>query len=135
MVVVDAIGRTRQVERVYPDGSYNCPFCGYGVRPTDKGCPNPACPATPGASPERVRAAIAQAEARQAEERRRQQDREWSERYRQEQAVDAARRRDEVLSECRRRGACATCALRPGWQYRPIRFVRHRGACPKARSR
>ena len=38
-----ALDDWRIIGRTWADGSFNCPFCFAAVRPTDRGCPNPAC--------------------------------------------------------------------------------------------
>ncbi len=134
--VRNVLGEERQPSKVWPDGSYNCPFCGSAAPPD--GCKNPACSAGEFAlaNPERTRAIYAerkaQADARQAEEVRRQDVKEFSERYRQEQDQEHARKRQEVIQEAHQRGACVRCALEP-LPYRAPKYVKHRGACPKER--
>jgi hypothetical protein len=132
------LGEERQTDKVWPDGSYTCPFCGSAAH--KEGCKNPACSAGEFAlaNPERMRAIYAQrkaeADARKAEEADRQATREWSARYHKEQRLEQARAREAVVAEANRRGACVTCALEP-LPYRPPKYIKHRGACPKERHR
>jgi hypothetical protein len=135
-VVRNVLGEERQIEKVWPDGSYNCPFCGSAASPS--GCKNPACSAGEWAlsNPEKTRHHYAeqrrQYEERQAEEKRRQEVREFSDRYREEQQHKHALKRAQVEGEARRRGACVHCALEP-LPYRAPKYIKHRGTCPKER--
>lgn len=134
--VTDVTGETRAVDKTWPDGSYNCPFCGSAASP--EGCKNPACSAgefalaNPAAARPRYEEAKRRAAERKEEEARRQRDREWSENYRNEQLQEQARRRAEVEAEANRRGACVRCALEP-LPYRAPKYIKHRGPCPKGR--
>lgn len=135
--VTDVLGETRQIEKVYENGSYNCPFCGYAAD-LKKGCHNPACSANEYAlsHPEQARPAHQKAkashEARLAEEAERQQINEFRTNYAEEQRQERAKKEQEVIQEAHRRGACVRCALEP-LPYRPPKYIKHRGVCPKER--
>jgi hypothetical protein len=43
MIITTILGDSREVELIFDDGSYICPFCGY---PTKDNCNNPACQAS-----------------------------------------------------------------------------------------
>lgn len=136
LTVTDVIGRQREAPHVWPDGSYTCPFCGSAVGPTDKACPNPACPAGQYASPERVRAGIEREEQRKQEEASRQEIREFQTKYAEDTRRERLDRQAELTAEAVRRGACTRClgktsAFQIG--YGTPKFVRHRGLCPLGR--
>lgn len=134
--VTDVLGETRVADKVWPDGSYNCPFCWSAAPP--QGCQNPACSAGAWAlsHPEQTRPryeeARRQSEARKAEEARRQRDREWGEQYRAEQARERALAQATIEREAHKRGACVRCALE-NFPYRAPKYIKHRGKCPKER--
>ena len=131
-LVTDVLGRQLEVTHTYEDGAYDCPFCSYPVLSKEAGCRNPACPANPSRPSNEVAAQVAAAEARQAEDERRQREIEAAtarfESWRQERK----RRLVEVEAEARRRGACLTCLRRSSQESRP-KFVKHRGKCPHER--
>ncbi len=142
-------GASRPVERTWPAGDYECPWCnspvfsregwesapergeypGYEQEAFDLSlCPNPACPANP-------RATVASVEAtlerwRVAREERKAHERRMAamDRRRQEEDVELGRRWTEVHEEAKRRGACVTCLLRSSWQWGDPRYVVHRTA-------
>jgi hypothetical protein len=137
-VVRNVLGEERQVEKVFPDGSYNCPFCFSYANVNRGGCENPACSAGTWAlaHPEQTRPRFEeqrrQAEERKKEEAWRKERDEFSRNYAEEQQREHATKREEVIQEAHRRGACIRCALEP-LPYRPPKYVKHRGACPKER--
>lgn len=139
-------GEARPIERVWPDGSYECPWCHYSVAADAAGCGNPNCFALVGSSywtAERIAARRAEQAARAAEEARRKRDHELAlERI----AAERQERLDKwavVAAEAERRGACLACLRASAWESfgnpwnppdRPdgrARFVKHRGACPR----
>ncbi len=123
-----ADGETRPVEKTWPDGSYECPFCGSpGNRPGQPaGCPNPGCMVNMNAAQlaaarerhaagdarKRHNASIARFEARQAEERHKADAALW----------------DELAAQAAQRGACLQCLAESDWRgdRRRARFIRHR---------
>lgn len=133
-IVKNVLGEERQVDKVWPDGSYNCPFCGSAAPP--QGCQNPACSAGEYAlsHPEQTRAIYEQrkreADARKEEERWRKERDEFSKNYAEEQRQERARQQGAIEAECAKKGACVRCALE-GFPYRKPKFVKHRGQCPK----
>src|SRR5712691_7310555 len=45
-MLTDVLGRERSIEKVFPDGSFNCPFCTAAVIAPKERCENPWCPAS-----------------------------------------------------------------------------------------
>lgn len=137
-------GEARPIERVWPDGSYECPWCRYGVQADAAGCGNPNCFALVGSSywtAERIAAVRAEQQARRDEEARRKRDHEAA-----MARIAAERQHDtdkwsEVRAEAEHRGACVACLRASDWRSygnpwnaKPdgrAKFVRHRGACPR----
>ena len=138
--VIDVLGRTRPIEKIWPDGSYNCPFCMAAVEANRKcvgypggcsygtHCQNRACFANPHYPVDRARREYAEHERRREEEAQRAANREWSNRYAEEQRRERAAQIDAIAKEAQTRGACVRCALKDA-PYR-TKFVKHRGACP-----
>lgn len=147
--VFDVLGRERLVEHTWPDGSWECPFCGYGYDPkrgacrgtamgyrTDCGngehCQNPACFANPHYPVERAREELAAAEQRRAADEARKRDHE----AKMQQLAEDRKAREQQMSDIRaeagRRGACVRCALKDA-PYR-VKFIVHKKACPATRS-
>jgi hypothetical protein len=145
-LVAIANGEARPIEQVWPDGSYTCPWCFYGVQADAAGCGNPACFALVGSTywtAERIEARRAELKARADEEARRQRD--------HEAALEriAAERQDRidkwavVAAEAEKRAACLSCLRASAWETfgspwydKPegrAKFVRHRGQCPRGR--
>lgn len=149
--ITDVLGRVRPVEKVYPAGEWNCPFCWAAVSPErdvclaargtymtdcDSGvhCPNPACFANPHYPVDRARAELAEAEERAREEARRKEIHEWAMKRAEEDRQARAANTDSVRAQAEAKGACAPCALfslRFGAAV--AKFTKHRGACPRAR--
>lgn len=134
--VVDVLGRERPVARTYEDGSHDCPFCCAAVVTPAERCENPACPASSHASPALApifRAQLNKEERDAVDAARRRTDHrlamERAEADRAARVEDWSKRRDEA----RRRGACELCATRD--MYRPAKYVRHRGPCPRKETR
>lgn len=126
--VTSVLGKRRAVASRWPNGFYTCPFCCY---PTTGPCGNPACEGNPGRDP--ADAARAEEEARTEAENRAQAARRTAALagYAQEAEAREEAWRWAQVEEARRRGACERCLFLPGWQR--VRFVRHRGRCPKER--
>jgi hypothetical protein len=133
--ITDVLRRKKQA-RLYADGSYNCPFCNYGVQAGKKWCENPACSASKYAkgkfnqTPERIRAGEAAHRARVAEETRRKRDHESAMKRGAEAREERHQKAMALITEARNRGACVACLNTSG--YGPVKFVKHRGPCPKA---
>ncbi len=132
MQSTDCLGRTRVVERVYPDGSYNCPFCNYGVMAGSAGCGNPACfaRAYPPFPPDQAKEILRQIEAR----KRAEAEREELARWRRENAEQSARERSEwlesVVSQAADLGYCLRHARQKSDPFRrKAVLIRHRKGC------
>lgn len=125
MEITSILGETRPILKTWPDGSHECPFCGYPACPA---CENPACPASVHATAANRRwfeaAAAAEALLREAEARRRNYEIAVL-RISREQAELGERRADWYawVSAC---GACHRCS-----NMYSERIVRHREKCPK----
>jgi hypothetical protein len=133
--ITNVLGETRQIEKVYPGGDYNCPFCGAAAKAS--GCENPACSANTYnlSHAEAVRPHFekqhAEYEAEKQREAQRQRDREISKNYYEESRKKEATRQNEVEQEAHRKGACVRCAIKPLLYGKP-KYIKHRGACPLA---
>ena len=135
--ITNVLGQSRKV-RAYPDGSFHCPFCGYGA---ERGvCENPGCSAAryKGSSgwrymqtPDSVRKARAASKSRRAEEKRRKQAHESAMRRGEEHRASQMTKMQEALTEAKKRGACTHCLNLSG--YGAVKYVKHRGECPKKR--
>lgn len=125
MIVANALGETREVERVYPDGSYSCPFCMAAVMADDaKPCPNPMCEANPRANADEIRARRVERARREAERvERDKRSRIQAETTRQWREREDERFRSE-LADVREAGQCVECFVRSP-SHRRTR-VRHR---------
>jgi hypothetical protein len=140
--VTDCLGRTREIEKRYTDGGYNCPFCNYGVFPVrSRGCENPACSAgtrcfdiAGNPLPECEKAFAILVSAQERTESIARHNREIQESIARTHELAADERRaalDVALTEAATRKACSTCVRYAHMTYRPIKFVKHRGACPR----
>jgi hypothetical protein len=133
-MVTDVLGEARPKGKVWPDGAYNCPFCGSAAEAS--GCKNPACSAGEWAlsHPEQTRpryeAAKRQAEERKAEEASREENRKWQERYHEERRQEEATRINAIEHEARTKGTCVRCAIESSKYGRKTKFTKHRGQCP-----
>lgn len=131
MLSFTAAGDARPVTRAWPDGSVACPWCDYPHRPGRTACDNPWCESNPAWTRERLLAHRAEAAEARARKEREQRSRETA----AQAARDRAREHQEwevaQIQEARSRGACLRCLFQPGWER--VKFVRHRGACPKDR--
>lgn len=138
VVIVDCLGRERRPDKIYEDGSWNCPFCVAGVQTesvphTRRKCPNPACFAREGFPPEEAQRILAASRRRAAEDA----DRAQMRKAREEAARAAQKEREartaEIVAEAQKRGACATCALESARFGRTPKFPKHRKMCPRSR--
>jgi hypothetical protein len=127
--IVDCLGRERTPEKVWPDGSYNCPFCFGAVMGTWTACHNPACWARGEVfSPypvEAAREALAAAEAKLAAEKEREELKAWRSQYAAEQAAEEAARWAAAVRDEAAGGPCAQCFRASGYRKK----VRHRTTC------
>jgi hypothetical protein len=131
-VVIDCLGRELVVISAYPDGSYNCPSCGYGVRPEEPHCQNPCCYTRPGFPAETARQWEAEREARKAAELERARNAEANRRAHEEYKRDREAAIVAALAEAKRKGACSTCTLYSFRHGGPVKYTKHRGICPRA---
>lgn len=125
--VTSILGETKSVEFTWPDGSHQCPFCGY---PAAGECENPGCPASKYATPanrHRFEEAAREAEKRAAEDATRKRNHELAlQRIEREQAEAAEARRKWRL-DVMTAGGCLACS-----NHYTGKIRRHRGECPKA---
>ncbi len=147
MEITDVLGRTRTVDKVFDDGSWNCPFCNYAVNPSqtcrgraagyrnDCGtvahCQNPACSANPHNPAEWVREQEAEAERQKREERARETRMAEAVKRAQEDREARAAATESLRQVAIKTGACVRCALHPS-NYKK-KLVKHRGPCPRER--
>lgn len=141
--ITDVLGRTLPVEKLYADGSWNCPFCYAAVSPTrdicrgrasgyavdcteELHCANPACCANPHYPVDRARVELASSAAKKAEKRRLEDIRQWNAKRTEEDRVSANALLKEICAEAEKRGACVNCACRT---LGKPKFIRHRGKC------
>lgn len=132
VIVTDALGRQREAPRVWPDGSYTCPFCSAGVQAhegTEKkpGCPSPGCLAQHGYPFERAREELAKEAAKASEEADRKRRDTWRRETAEKRAAEERVMREQKRAEAVERGACLVCLHASGYR----RFVKHRAHCPK----
>jgi hypothetical protein len=140
MIIRDCLGRERPVDKTWPDGSYNCPFCNYAAKVDPVtfagGCPNPACFARVDANgaldfpPDVARKRLADLEKASAEEKSRASIAQFQRDYANKRAEEAFAARKAATEECERRGACVRCLFQRA-DGRP-QFIRHRKPCPNA---
>lgn len=123
------LGDSRPVTRHWADGSAQCPFCTSPIIYPKTSCENPWCDAHPSWTP----AALAtRREEQEAKERQTRRDEETRRSVREAARIRAEEHKkweQEQIVECRRRGACERCLFQPGWER--VKFIKHRGACPK----
>ena len=118
--VTNCLGEPLPIAQTWPDGSYNCPFCGAVVTPShrDRPCPNPACQASPWAKPADVlRRREQYAEAERERERRKAASERMIAAHHEWQEQQAA-----AVAQARDAGYCTLCFVRSGNRKR----VRHR---------
>ncbi len=133
VIVRDALGRQREAPRVWPDGSYTCPFCSAGVRADEgtenkPGCPNPACVARDGFPRDVAEKLLAADAARAREEAERKRLDTWRREMSEQRAREEREKREAMRAEAVERGACLVCLHASGYR----KFVKHRKECPKA---
>lgn len=134
--VADVLGRVRLVKQTYPEGSYECPFCGYPViikigEPAL--CDHGWCtanPAMPVAAAQKIvddlAKARAETEARNAEHERRMN---WIESERMARQT----RINEEIRVAREDGYCLACLYKgPGGKVKHVRHKRPEN-CPNYR--
>lgn len=138
MRVKTVLGDEQEVTRTYGDGSIDCPYCQQPIlvgtfdrKAEYVDCPNGFCDANPNYPPQALAEHRAARAAKTADDARRKRDAEWArERSFQEKAARDAREAEE-LAEARRRGTCVACLWSgPGGK---VKYVKHRGPCPKSR--
>lgn len=147
--VTTADGETRLVVKVWPDGAWDCPFCGSPNDPSEKfyqergwpgPCGNPACLVGGCGDPEHV----AEIRLRQQQDAERASQRAWLHRWQEDDRVkrDQARRAavDAFTLEAQEHGYCAECWGRStswGLWLDRAKKVRHRSPenCPSVRRR
>lgn len=148
--ITDVLGRVRPVDKVYPDGSWHCPFCmsavsperdtcsrarGYAVQcvlPLIAHCHNPACYANPHYPIARAREELAEAERRAEDERQRKANHEWAMKRSAEERDARAARVQEIRRTASQREACTSCALHSARFGGPVKYTKHRSKCPRA---
>lgn len=139
--ITDVLGRTRTASAVFPGGEWNCPFCTAAVNPAQpcRGyaagcahpahCPNPACFANPHYPVEHARKVLADAQAREREERARESRMAEAVKRAQEDREARAAATESLRQVAIKLGACVRCALHPS-NYKK-KLVKHRGQCPR----
>ncbi len=130
MIVKTVLGDSKESTRTYGDGSVDCPWCSYPIVHPATTCANGWCEANPSWSPEALQAFRAKREAERKqkesdEARRRSISESTKQRHQEHEAWGRAQ-----VEECRKRGACLACLFQPGWER--VKFVKHRGPCPKS---
>ena len=150
-MITDVLGRVRPVDKVYPAGEWNCPFCWAAVSPErdacrgraggyaadcsgETHCPNPACLANPHYPVARAREELAAAEAKAEEDRQRAEIHRGVMARAEEARQARTAHQAEVRARAEERGACVSCALHSlRFGSAEAKFTRHRspGACPR----
>lgn len=140
LFTVNVLGIAREITRTYPDGSYDCPHCGYAVHVRlHQGCDNGSCAASTHAlaNPAVTRPIFAAIETKRqqlaAEERQRQLNHEWAMERIEEERAERERIRNHVALKAKSKGACVECALHSIRYGGPPHFTVHRKPCPRAR--
>lgn len=108
-----------------------CPFCGTAtIVGAHRGliCLNPACDLNA------TREIIERRQQERAEREREKQERERNNRIwwqmQQEREQERARTQAEAIAKAKKQGSCLNCLFD---NYGRIKYIRHRGQCPKAR--
>ncbi len=154
--ITDVLGKTLPVTHTWPNGSWECPHCGYGYdhsRGPCKGramgyradctsdelpveqrgihCQNPACFANPHYPVEEARTRLAEHARRKAEDAARQLNHESTMKRIAKEKIARDARIAEIRAEAIERGCCVRCALKDA-HYR-VKYVKHRVKCPLER--
>ena len=127
-IVTTVLGESREAKDVYPDGSFNCPFCWYAVQAPNTQCANPWCQAHPSWTPEALRIHLAKIAAQQAEEDQRKRNHELAMQRIAEDNQARREREDAERAEVIAKGACLRCWARNG------KIIKHRAECPRERA-
>ena len=130
MELTNVLGETLLVLKFYEDGSFNCPFCSYAVIAPATLCSNPWCSANPTMPVAAAQKIVDDAAKRKAEEERRKSLHTWSMQRIAEDRQAKAQFRADTIAEAKNRGTCVRCCLD---NYDRVKFVKHRGTCPKER--
>jgi hypothetical protein len=121
-------GEARPIVKVYPDGAFNCPWCGAANDAGAEHCANPGCWASSHADADQVRAAQQQYAQAQAAVAQRQADIATAARMAQEARNAEEQLWQKVSADAAEHGACLTCLRRSPWRASRPRFIRHRRA-------
>lgn len=128
--ITTVLGDSRPVTKTYGDGSVDCPYCSNAILFPKATCDNPWCEAHPSYSPE----ALTQFRIKKKADAERRAEDEATRKSVLESAVlrneEHVRWQSEQTAEAKRRGACLNCLFQAGWER--VKFIRHRGVCPKA---
>lgn len=122
------LGEVRPVTRTYGDGSVDCPFCSNPIIFPETECSNPWCDAHPMMTADTLRARRAEIERKAAEAAQRKASHEAAMRRIAEARAAEQAWAAEQIEEAERRGACLVCLFQG---FRRVKFVKHRGPCPK----
>jgi hypothetical protein len=129
ITLTDILGETREIVFTWPDGSFQCPFCGYASR--DGVCDNPACSASHWATPgnrHHFQEMKDRTERERAESAERRRNHEIAMRRIEEDNRARGQRRAEFIARVREAGGCLLCSD----EYHD-KVRRHRKGCPKDR--
>ncbi len=119
-------GEARPIVKVYPDGAFNCPWCGAANDADAEHCANPGCWASAHADADQVRAAQHQYAQAQAAATQRQADIATAARMAQAARDVEQQLWQKVSAEATERGACLTCLRKSAWRTTRPKFLRHR---------
>jgi hypothetical protein len=138
--ITDCLGRKRSPDRLFEDGSWNCPFCyaavvAGSIEHAELRCPNPACVARGDYPADRARAELEAAAKRERELADWKATQHWAREYAAEQRSAEAARLDNVRLVAVARGACVNCAHESARYGRTPKYTKHRGVCPKGRNK
>jgi len=141
-LVTDTLGRTREA-KVYPDTSYNCPFCMAAVMAGSPAhaahkCPNPGCYSRGGVGmppypPEKAREDIEREVRRKKEIEERIELERWRREYAEERRNAEEERLATIQIEAMAKGACVPCAIESARWRRTPKFTKHRKGCPRSK--
>jgi hypothetical protein len=104
----NVLGESRPIKHVFPDGSFNCPFCSAAVIAPKTECYNPWCEAHPSMPAAEVVKRREAAAAKEAEEKRRREVAEW---HRQHEENERKRRAEEYA-------VCRGCGIETTKEWR-----------------